>query len=307
MAVVAVSFNTRELLENCLRSVVAAQPAETVVVDSGSTDGSRELVRTQFPQVRLVTTSENRGYGAAANAGIAACSAPAILLLNSDTTISSDAPRSLGGYLAEHPSVAIAGPRLLNADGSLQRSAHPYPSVGDTILAETGLHLIVRGLPRVRERFFRTWSHDVPRRVPWVLGAALAIRRSAFETVGGFDPGFFMYGEESDLCRRLERAGYEIHYAPVTSVVHIGGASTRVHADAMRRELVVSRRRYLMRHSAPASARRVLAVLRVINVVRLVRDVLTLFVVRDAARRAALRDTIVSRRALLAERGLWRP
>jgi N-acetylglucosaminyl-diphospho-decaprenol L-rhamnosyltransferase len=296
VAAVVVSFNTAELLERCLHSVMDAHPAEVIVVDNGSTDGSVAMAQERFPQVRLITPETNRGYGAAANHGVAASSAPAILLLNSDTTIEPDAPGSLGGYLAEHPTVAVAGPRLLNPDGSLQRSARPYPSVGDTLLAETGLHLVVRRLPGIRERFFRTWSHDLPQRVPWVLGAALAIRRSAFEAVGGFDTGFFMYGEESDLCRRLERAGYEIHYAPVTSVVHIGAASTRSRADAMRRERLVGHKRYLLRHSTRASAERILAVLRVIDFVRMVRDTLASRVVRDPARRTALRETIASRR-----------
>ncbi len=306
MAVVVVSFNTRELLRRCLTSVLDASPAEIVVVDNGSTDGSVELLKSAYPAVTVIASDENLGYGGAANKGIAACSAPAILLLNGDTVIEPGALRALGGYLAQHPSAAVVGPRLANADGSLQRSVYAYPSAGSILFGESGLHLLVRRIPWLRECFYRTWSHRSARRVPSVLGAALAIRRSAFEAVGGFDTSFFMYGEEVDLCRRLEAAGFATHFAPVTTVVHLGGASTGARRSAMRRELLLSRRRYLLRHESPRAAARVLGVLRVIVAARLVRDRLVLLAVRDPSRRADLGESAHSWRELLRERGLWR-
>jgi N-acetylglucosaminyl-diphospho-decaprenol L-rhamnosyltransferase len=307
MAVVVVSFNTREVLGRCLESVIAAAPEETVVVDNGSSDGSAALVRTRFPSVRLIVSDENLGYGGAANRGIAACSAPGVLLLNSDTVIAPDALGALGGYLAEQPRTAVVGPKLVNPDGSLQRSAYAYPSAHDILLGESGMHLVVRRIPLLREVPYRTWSHTAERRVPWVLGAALAIRRRPFESVGCFDAAYFMYGEELDLCRRLEREGFETHFAPVTTVVHLGGASTGKRAAAMRRELLLSRRRYLLRHESPRSAARVLGVMRAIVAARLVRDVITLLVARDPARRSRLRDSVASWRDVLTERALWKP
>jgi N-acetylglucosaminyl-diphospho-decaprenol L-rhamnosyltransferase len=307
MAVVVVSFNTRAVLERCLQSVIAAAPAETVVIDNGSTDGSVELVRSSFPGCRLIVSDQNLGYGEAANQGIAACSAPSVLLLNSDTVLAPEALRALGGYLAERPRVALAGPRLVNDDGSLQRSAYPYPSVVDTVVAETGMHLVIRHIPLLHERLHRTWSHTTARRVPWVLGAALAIRRSAFETVGGFDPSYFMYGEEVDLCRRLEAAGFETHFAPVTTVVHLGGASTSMIPGAMRRELLLSRKRYLRRCGSRRSAARVLGVLRTATMARLIRDTGLLLVARDRERRRRLRGSVASWIVLLRERELWKP
>jgi N-acetylglucosaminyl-diphospho-decaprenol L-rhamnosyltransferase len=307
MSVVVVNFNTRALLEDCLRSVVAAEPAETVVVDNGSTDGSIELVRESFARCRLIVSTRNDGYGAAANRGIAACSTPGVLLLNSDTVLPPDALTALGRYLAQWPRVGIAGPRLVNGDGSLQRSAYPYPGVLNLLLAESGLHLLIERIPVVRERLYRTWSHDAARRVPWVLGAALAIRRSAFASVGGFDPSYFMYGEEVDLCRRLERAGFETHYAPVTTVVHLGGASTGKCPALMGRELVVSRARYLRRYGPSRSVSRRLAALRAIVIAQLVRDAVLSLAARDRDRRARLRSATDGWRAVLRERELWRP
>jgi N-acetylglucosaminyl-diphospho-decaprenol L-rhamnosyltransferase len=305
--VIVVSFETREIVEQCLESVMAAQPEETVVVDNGSSTGSAPLIRERFPDVRVIVSSENVGYGAAANKGIAACSTPGVLLLNGDTVLEPKALRALGAYLAERPRVAMVGPKLVNLDGTLQRSAYGYPSPGDTLLRETGLHVIVRRLPVLRERFYQTSSHAAARRVPWVLGAALAIRRSAFETVGGFDTTYFLYDDEVDLCRRLENEGFETHFAPVTTVVHLGGASTSTRWPMLRRELFVSRRRYLMRHESRRTAARVLGVLRMIGVARLLRDTIRLRVARDADTRHRLRESVSSWRALLRERSLWKP
>jgi GT2 family glycosyltransferase len=306
LAVAIVSFQTRDLLERCLLSVRATGPLPTVVVDNGSTDGSVELVRTRFPEARLIVNESNRGYGAAANQAIAASDTPAVLLLNSDTEIEPGAPAALGGYLARHPRVAVVGPRLVNADGSLQPSTLCFPSPADMLLGDTGLHLLVRRLPGVRERFLRTWAHDDARRVPWVRGAALAIRRSAFDAVGGFDERYFMYWEEVDLCRRLGAAGYETHFAPVTDVRHVRSASTGRHPAAMRREWLVSYGRYLARHETPHAAAAQLGLLRAFVLARARRDRIRLRLARDPALRARLQAAVEGWDALLGERALWR-
>jgi GT2 family glycosyltransferase len=307
MSVVVISFNTRDKLETCLESVTTTRPVEIVVVDNGSTDGSIELVREDFPHVRLLVNEENRGYGRAANQAVAACATPAVLLLNSDTIVSPDSLVALGQYMAQHPRAAVVGPRLVNADGTLQRSTYGFPSAADTLLGETGLHLLVRRIPALRERFWRTWRHDRARVVPWVLGAALAMRRDAFDAVGGFDDAYFMYGEDVDLCRRLAAAGFETHYAPVATVVHLSGQSTRTREGAMRRELLVSSRRYLGRHESRATTARVLRTLRLIARARLVRDALRLRLASQQLDRDRLRASVDSWKAVLDERALWKP
>jgi GT2 family glycosyltransferase len=307
LAVAVVSFDTRDVLEPCLESVMAARPVELVVVDNGSGDGSVELVQSRFPEATLVLNERNRGYGAAANQAFAACAAPGMLLLNSDTVVAQDALSNLGRYLAEQPRVGVVGPRLVNADGTLQPSTFGFPSVADLLLADTGLHLLVRRLPLLREAFLRTWGHDVARAVPWVRGAALAIRRTAFETVGGFDEDYFMYWEEVDFCRRLADAGFETHYAPVTSVLHVGGVSTGRHSSEMRREWLVGFRRYLRRHEPRRSAAAVLGLLRVFGQARATRDAARLRLARDPVRRRRLADAVAGRQALLGERDLWKP
>jgi N-acetylglucosaminyl-diphospho-decaprenol L-rhamnosyltransferase len=306
LAVAVISYETRAELERCLESVVAGDPVEVVVVDNGSTDGSAELVRSRFPSVRLIVNERNTGYGAAANQAIAATSADAVLLLNSDTIAHPEAMAVLGRHLLEHDRAAVVGPRLENLDGTLQRSAYPFPSAADAFLGESGLHLAVRRVPRLRDRFLRTWSHDRSRAVPWVLGAALAIRRSAFDAVGGFDEDFFMYGEEVDLCRRLAGAGFEVRYEPAATVRHAGGASTAKRAESMRREFVVSKRRYLSRHERPGAAARLLMVLRAAAAARLLRESIRIALARDPRDRARRRRAAAAQWALLSERELWR-
>jgi N-acetylglucosaminyl-diphospho-decaprenol L-rhamnosyltransferase len=305
--VVVVSFEPPDMLAACLESVRETAPVETVVVDNGSREDSIALVRERFPAARLVVNERNRGYGAAANQGIFSCSAPAVLLLNTDTLLEPDAIAVLGRYLAENPRAAIVGPRLANADGTLQRSTYPFPSVADTLLGETGLHLLVRRAPLIRRLSLRTWNHDAARRVAWVLGAALAIRRSAFEAVGGFDEDFFMYGDEVDLCRRLSAAGFETHFAPATTVTHLGGASTATRASEMRREFLVSKRRYLVRHESPRAASRILWIMRAVVLARVLRDAVRLRLAGESEDREQLRQSIDDSKALLRDRGLWKP
>jgi GT2 family glycosyltransferase len=305
-AVAVVSYETRAELERCLQGVMAGEPDEVVVVDNGSTDGSAALVRERFPAVRLIVAERNRGYGAAANRAIAATAAEAVLLLNSDAFAEPGAAAILARHLRDHPRAAIVGPRLEHLDGTLQRSTYPFPSAADTFLGETGLHLAVRRVPWLRERFLRTWSHDRARAIPWVLGAALAIRRSAFDLVGGFDEAFFMYGEEVDLCRRLATAGFEVRYEPAAVVRHAGGASTSQRAAAMQREFVVSKRRYLSRHASRGATARLLGVLRAAAAARLARDALRCALARDPGERARLGRAAAAQRALVTERELWR-
>jgi N-acetylglucosaminyl-diphospho-decaprenol L-rhamnosyltransferase len=238
VAVAIVSYNTREHLRACLESVAPERPVETVVVDNNSTDGSVEMVRKEFPDVELIK-AENRGYGAGANRAFAATTAPYVLLLNTDTVLQPGALQALADHLDAHPEAGIVGPRLLNSDGSLQPSCAPFPYP---------LSKLVRWFPNARHRYLPSWSHDAPRRVPYVLGAALALRRSAVEEVGGFDERFFMYFEETDLAMRLDRRGWETHFTPATEVVHEGGASTRQLSAPMLLELYRSMARYYEIH-----------------------------------------------------------
>jgi len=225
-AVAIVNYNTRDHLRKCLETVLPQRPAEIVVVDNDSSDGSVEMMREIFPHVRLIQ-AENRGYGAAANRAFAASSAPYVLLLNTDTLLRPGALEALVEYLGDNPRAGVVGPRLLNPDGSLQPSCFPFPSPLNVLLVGATLgRILFRPIPVFRERFLRTWSHDRARVVPWVRGAAVCFRRDALRAVDGFDETFFLYFEETDLSYRMAEAGWETHFAPVTDVVHACEIST---------------------------------------------------------------------------------
>jgi GT2 family glycosyltransferase len=268
IAAVVVNYNTRDLLRACLRSIHAERIAEVVVVDNASTDGSPEMVRSEFPEVRLIANAGNPGYGAGANQGIAATRAPCVLLLNSDTLLCPGSPSRLADRLDRHPRVAIAGPRLLNPDGTLQPSCFPYLTPFNVLVLNTWLNRFLRALPRYRPTWRGTPSQDGH----WVKGAALAIRRVALDAMDGFDESYFMYAEELDLCHRLHCGGWEIHYAPEASVVHLEGASTDQNRHAMAERLFLSLEQFYRRHYPERQSRRLRWVLRAVLLERMCRD-----------------------------------
>jgi GT2 family glycosyltransferase len=260
IAVVIVNYNTRDHLRECLASLLVQGTEEVVVVDNGSSDGSAEMVRACYPSVTLIRNVLNYGYGAAANQAIAACTAEYVLLLNSDTVVHTGALHALVTYLGQRPGVAIVGPRLVNPDGTLQPSCYAFPGTVKWFFHYEVFGQLIRRLPILRDYQRRTWPHNQAQSVQWVMGAALAIRREAFEAVGGFDESFFMYCEETDLCFRLKNAGWQIHFVPIATVTHVGQASTNQYRTEMAVQHVRSRLLFYQRHYSTLRFR-VLAVL----------------------------------------------
>ena len=230
LSIVVVSFNTRELLRECLNCLVveaASLRSEILVVDNASSDGSAAMVREKFPHVHLIESTENLGFGEANNRAFNIASGRYFVLLNSDAFLSPGALLSAVRHMDETPGCGLGGGRLVGRDGSWQPSARAFHSVlGDAIVL-TGL---AARFPKSRlfGRFDRTWADEqAPCRVDWVPGAFCIVRPEALHAVGTFDPDFFLYYEEVDLCRRLKRAGYSIWYWPDIVVTHIGGESSR--------------------------------------------------------------------------------
>jgi len=288
VAVVVVNYNTREQLRACLASVAAESPAEVVVVDNGSTDGSIEMVRSEFPAVRLVEDPRNPGYGAASNRGVAACDAPYVLLVNSDTVLRRGTLEALRDYMDRHPRAGLAGPRLVHPDGSPHRSCYAFPSSTFVILEHSPLRRMAGWIPAMRRRYFIDWSPREACAVPWVHGAVLVLRRNAFEEVGGFDPSFLLYYEEVDLAYRLAAAGWETHFAPVAEVIHVGGASTSKAPIAMKERNFRSLIQFAVTHMTPTATTRLIATLRALVVAKLGVELTHRAVVRDPAKRHEL-------------------
>lgn len=229
VALVIVNHDTRDDLLGCLASVHADGAVavdELVVVDSGSSDGSLEAVAARYPAARGIALP-NVGFGAAANAGVAETRASAVVIANADTRFPPGAAAAMADYLAAHPDVGVLGPLVRHPDGRLQHSARRLPS-----LSEAVGHALL-GLWRPDNRWTRAyrmtdWHRDSARDVDWVSGCALAVRREAFAAVAGFDPRYFMFLEDVDLCLRLRAAGWRVVFAPVAEVTHaVGGAVAR--------------------------------------------------------------------------------
>ncbi|HUF36390.1 MAG TPA: glycosyltransferase family 2 protein [Gemmatimonadales bacterium] len=299
MAVAVINWNTRKLLRRCLATVAAERPTEVVVVDNGSTDGSVEMVRAEFPAVRLEHLPGNPGYGAAANIAFSLCDAEYVLLLNSDTELRGGTLLALTAHLDRCPRAGIAGPRLLNPDGTLQQSTFPFPSPVVPLLKRLPLADLVSGMPGLRDAFVGTWAHDHARRVPWVLGAALAIRRTAYEAIGGFDESYVMYYEEVDLCYRLRQAGWETHFTPATEVMHVGGASTSQRRPEMLAQLSLSAMEFHRRHHRGMEFAVAMRLLRTTMRYRLCRDWLGYQLLRRAPARRVFAENLAVWREVL--------
>jgi GT2 family glycosyltransferase len=230
LSIVIVSYNTKDLLRECLQSVeceAAGLNTEIFLVDNNSSDGSPLMVETEFPQVKVMRSTINLGFGAANNLALEAAQGRYIVLLNSDAFLSDRSLRIARDHMDVHPRAALGGARLVGRDLSWQPSARMFPHILNDALVMTGL-----AAKYPKSRFFghfdQTWADPLqPSQADWVPGAFSIIRAEVLHQVGFFDPRFFMYGEEVDLCRRIKNAGYEIWYWPDVVVIHIGGESSR--------------------------------------------------------------------------------
>ena len=250
LSIIVVSWNTKELLAQCLASIYRHPPRgsyEVIVVDNGSRDGSAEMVMQKFSQVILIRNEDNRGFAQANNQAILASRGNYILLLNPDTEVRAKALIRLTTFLDEHPEAGAVGARLLNADGSLQHSCSPAPT-----LFNEWLHLF--HLDRERREGMSGWDVNTPRPVDTLLGACLMVRREAVKEVGLLDESYFMYSEEVDFCYRLRRAGWHLYWAPQAEVVHYGGQSTRQIAGEMFLQLYQNKLLYFRKHYGQMSA-----------------------------------------------------
>jgi GT2 family glycosyltransferase len=307
MAVAIINYNTCEHLRVCLTSVVAEHSGPIIVVDNASCDGSVAMVRDLFPQVALYANRTNRGFGAACNEAIAHSSTPYLLLLNSDTILQPGAVDALAAYLEHHPQTGIVGPRLLNVDGSLQPSCFPFPTPLNIALELSNLSSMIRFLPRIRQQYLRSWSHVYPRAVPWVLGAALALRRTAFDAVGGFDESFFMYSEETDLCYRMREAGWQTHFTPAAAITHSGAASTSQYRVDMAVRLFQSWCAFYAHHYSPYRLLELRLIIGAGVAAKIVRDKFQLSYASDPVERKRLSENICIWRQVLADVRRRRP
>ena len=226
---IVVSYNTRDLLLDCLASLEAAREGgeleRVIVVDSNSPDGSAATARIAYPEFEVIDVP-NQGYGAAANAGMRRSRADAMLVLNADTVVPPGAALTLTAVLAHDPCIAVAGPRLRYPDGQLQSSRRRFPQRWTPLFESTVLQEWFPDNRWAREYYVADRPEDVQQDVDWLYGAALMVRGAAYLAIGGFDERLWMYCEETEWCWRFRQAGWTVRYVPEAEITHVGGASS---------------------------------------------------------------------------------
>lgn len=219
LSIVIPTYNAHEWIEQCIDSIRLHRPScdyEVIVVDDRSTDDTVAIVRAKFPDVRLFANEKNVGFGKTVNVGLRASAGSGILVLNNDTWMHDGALDALIGYLDAHPDVGIVGPKVLSGDGSLQQQCRRrIPTPAGALLYFAGIS---------KAGYFVTGAdEDTTVEVDSVSGACLMVRRTVLDRIEGFDPEYYLYGEDMDFCWRTKLAGWKVVYHPAAVITHFGG------------------------------------------------------------------------------------
>jgi hypothetical protein len=249
LTVAIVSYNAKEELASCLRSVFASTGLgsfEVIVADNASTDGTVEMLGERFPRVQVIASSENLGFGRASNLCWHEAKSSLVLFLNSDTVVSDRALDRLVQIARKRPEAGAIGPRLLYPDGEIQMSFGAMPGIASELLQKLWNAGYARGKGPLRGAVRRRYSRE--RTVDWVSGACLLTRRDTLETVSGFDENFFLYSEDADLCARIRATGARILFTPEVEIVHLLGRSAGTNRDRVVYESHRSRLYFYEKH-----------------------------------------------------------
>lgn len=228
LSIVIICWNDWKVIEDCLRSIFESNTKtefEVIVSDNGSTDGSVERIRRQFPAVRVIENGANLGFAKGNNAGIREAVGEYIWILNPDTIVHAGSPDRWIEFADRHPEDGAFGCRVLNPDGTYQGPARPFPTVRRDLIAAFGL----RPLGRLGRLFlsdrYEGWRGDREREIDWQSGCCILLRGDLLRRLGGFDERFFYSYEEVDLCHRVWESGHSIRFTPAVTITHLGGQS----------------------------------------------------------------------------------
>lgn len=300
-----ITFNTRDVTVKALRQLLDSDQGadlRILVHDNASSDGTVEALAREVPEADVVACPDNLGFAAGMNRLLARAEAPWFFALNSDAWPEPGAVGTLVAAAEAAPTAAAIAPLLLRPDGSLEHSTFPFPSVGiAAICAVGGYH---RWLGRRADELMLvgSWQHDRPRRVDWAVGAALLMRRSIADQVGGWDERFFMYAEDLEWCWRAARLGFEVRFEPRSIVRHVGGASSaKTYGSTTPLAYMRNSYRTYRRYHGPVST----AAYRGLNLAGAVRQLAVSRLRRDTPRAAYWRTQVRSN--LVSTRGIDKP
>ncbi|MFA5954522.1 MAG: glycosyltransferase family 2 protein [Patescibacteria group bacterium] len=260
IGIIVVTWNSRATIEHCLASIPTAlasgEAVSVVVVDNNSNDGTREWLSGQSQLTKVILNDENFGFARACNKGAKALKeCEYLIFLNPDTVLHAHALDELITFFKEQPFAGILGPKIVNADGSLQPSVRTFPSVTSMVLNLLKIEYFFPRLLSLRRYMMTSFSYATLREVDQVMGACFAVRRSVFETLGGFDEKFFIWFEEVDFCRRAMSEGWLIFFVPWAVITHERAASFKQKNQLWRQWFFSkSARRYFRKHHSFLSA-----------------------------------------------------
>jgi GT2 family glycosyltransferase len=257
VSVIIVSYNTREMTLACLASAYTKNRSVSmvaIVVDNASSDGSAAAIAERFPQVRLIASERNHGFASANNLAAREAQGKYLLLLNPDTVVLNRAIDNLVEFAEQYPEAGIYGGRTLYGDGTLNpTSCWRAPTLWGLLCRALGLDNAFKGSALFNRDAYGGWQRDTVREVDIVSGCFLLIRREIWDELGGFDPEFFMYGEDWDLCMRARKLGYRSLFCPEAQIIHYGGASEPLLTGRIVR-LIETKARLCRKHWSPAAA-----------------------------------------------------
>lgn len=267
-----VNTNNRDLLRKCLQTIfdtVNETTYEIIVVENASTDGSFEMLQSQYPTVRIIRNAEKQGYGMCHNHAIRAATGDYILILNEDMEMLEGAVDRMVAKADSIPKLGVLGCRILNPDHTLQHSCFTFPTLGGELFEALFPQTVVFGDSTARSKMYY-WQHDSEREVDIVVGCCMLLPRRAVDVVGMFDPAFFIYSEEHDLCRRMRNADFKVVFTPESQMIHIGGQTSKRMSLRMALIQLESRMKYFRKHEGPLAAAVFRGILALAAAIRLV-------------------------------------
>ena len=259
LSVVIICWNDWKVIENCLRSIFACTHQvefEVVVSDNGSTDGSVEKIKQQFPTVRVVENRANLGFARGNNSGIREARGDYVLILNPDTIMHEGSLDRWIEFADQHPEAGAFGCKVHNPDGTYQESARRFQTPTRLLVAALYLRPLEYLAPEVFADQYLRWEGDSEREIDWQSGCCVMFRAEVLKKLNGFDEQFFYQYEEVDLCRRVWDAGYPIRFTPTASITHLGGQSVGRFPIRFVIEVSRNRYRYYYKHFGKQGARR---------------------------------------------------
>ncbi|MCI0513412.1 glycosyltransferase family 2 protein [candidate division KSB1 bacterium] len=250
LSIIIVNFNALELLKKCLESIQqnTRLSPEIILIDNHSTDGSVEFIRKHYPEIRFIENHANVGFSRANNQGLKFCQGDYILFLNNDTEILPHSLEKLVQFLEANPQVGAVGPMLLYPDGSFQYSTGRFPSIWNEWKTRQIMEKLDRGDIHFRHKFASQFQHQ--QAVDWITGACILTRAKLVMELGGFDEKMFMFFEDVDLCKRIQKAGCRIVYFPDAKVIHHQGVTYKAKKNTTKAIYRQSQKYYYTKHNS---------------------------------------------------------